>query len=89
MDLMDIGRGFKSYRDGVETIRSDTLMLSFARDTLIPPQESERLVNAMKQNHQSVSFETHSSIFGHDAFLKEFAWLNPTIAKFLDKNSYT
>jgi homoserine acetyltransferase len=35
-DLMDLGRGFDNYSDGVKRIKAKTLLVGFEKDMLIP-----------------------------------------------------
>jgi len=85
MDLMDLGRGFATYSEGVSRIKTPTLLFAFEKDMLIPVEEAAHLARLLSLQGTEVQFETHPSTFGHDAFLKEFTWLNPRIHKFLNQ----
>jgi len=84
MDLMDLGRGFPNYCEGVKRIKAKALIIAFEKDILIPIDEAESLAKLLHLYGNEVQFEHHSSLFGHDAFLKEFDWMNSKISKFLD-----
>jgi homoserine O-acetyltransferase len=82
MDLMDLGRGFSTYDEGVRRIQSKSLLLAFDKDTLIPKEELRHLANLLHAHGREVLFDSHPSLFGHDAFLKEYKWLNMKIGRF-------
>jgi len=84
MDLMDLGRGFPNFAEGVKRITAKTYLIGFEKDMLIPIQETEQLAYLMGAHGNEVLFESHPSIFGHDSFLKEYAWMSPRIRNFLE-----
>jgi len=85
MDLMDLGRGSLTYAAGVKRIKAKSYLIGFEKDMLIPIREMEHLACLLGASTTSV-LETHPSVFGHDAFLKEYDWLTPRIQKFLNPN---
>lgn len=83
MDLMDLGAGQKTYAEGVLRITARTLIIGVDRDILIPPSEQQHLAHLLESHGRRVRFEILPSIYGHDAFLKEFDWFAPRIREFL------
>jgi homoserine acetyltransferase len=45
--------------------------------------ELKLLGKLLSAHGRDVEYAEHPSLFGHDAFLKEFAWLGPKISHFL------
>ncbi len=60
-----------------------TLLLPFQEDALIPAHEMTDLAKVMRDAGHNVQCEVLSSIYGHDAFLKEPDLLNQRLAQFL------
>ena len=83
MDLMDLGAGFRNYAEGVLRIDCSALIIGVDRDLLIPPSEQQHLAHLMESHGRDVQFEILPSIFGHDAFLKEYGWFNERLRAFL------
>jgi homoserine O-acetyltransferase len=84
MDMMDLGSGFPSYYDGVSRIKAKSFLIGVDRDMLIPVTEQQHLYFLLKELGRDVRFEVVSSLFGHDAFLKEHEWFNPRLKQFLE-----
>ena len=84
MDLMDLGAGSATYADGVLRIRCPVYVIGVDNDVLIPVSEQRHLAHLLESHGRQVRFEVLSSIYGHDAFLKEYAWFSPRLAAFLD-----
>lgn len=82
MDLMDLGRGFATYDEGARRIKAKSLLLAFDKDGLIPKEELKHLATLLHAHGYDVSYDSHPSLFGHDAFLKEFKWLNLKMHRF-------
>jgi homoserine O-acetyltransferase/O-succinyltransferase len=74
MDLMDIGAGCRSLKEGLLRIKAHGMIVGVDRDALIPIDEQEAVFRTLKAAEHHVRFERLSSVFGHDAFLKEFEW---------------
>jgi homoserine O-acetyltransferase len=83
MDLMDLGAGQRSLEAGIARIRARTLVIGVDRDALIPIDEQQLVVRVLRDAGRDVRFERLSSIFGHDAFLKEIDWQTPRFREFL------
>lgn len=83
MDLMDLGAGSPTYADGVLRIKCPTYIIGVDRDVLIPPSEQLHLMHLLENHGRVVKFEMLSSIYGHDAFLKDYDWFGPRIRDFL------
>jgi homoserine O-acetyltransferase len=86
MDLMDLGASQPTYAEGVLRIQARSLILGVDRDILIPPQEQQHLAHLLESHGREVDFEILSSMYGHDAFLKEHDWFGPRIAEFLARD---
>jgi homoserine O-acetyltransferase len=83
MDLMDLGHGQKNYADGVLRIECRSYIIGVDRDLLIPVSEQQHLAHLLESHDRSVKFEVLSSMYGHDAFLKEYDWFGPRIRDYL------
>ncbi len=83
MDLMDLGAGQRTYADGVLRIQCRAYIIGVDRDILIPPSEQQHLAHLLESHGRHVKFEILPSIYGHDAFLKDFEWFNPRIRDYL------
>jgi homoserine O-acetyltransferase/O-succinyltransferase len=84
MDLMDLGRGQPSLEDGIRRIRAKGLVIGVDRDALVPIDEQRFVAQVLRDAGRDVRFEELSSVFGHDAFLKEFDWLTPRFRAFFE-----
>jgi homoserine O-acetyltransferase len=82
MDLMDLGAGQPSLEAGFGRIRAKGLIIGVDRDALTPLEEQQALTKILKEAGRDVRLEVLSSIFGHDAFLKEFEWQTPRFKSF-------
>lgn len=83
MDLMDLGAGQRTYAEGVLRIKSPLLIIGVDRDFLIPLSEQQHLAQLLENHGHDVHLEVLSSIYGHDAFLKDYDWFGPRIRDFL------
>jgi len=84
---MDVGRNFGGYYQGVKRLDGKILLIAFEKDMLIPWMETKKMAQLLIDEGKSVHFEHHPSIFGHDAFLKEYSWLSPKVKNFLHVDS--
>jgi len=84
MDLMDLGAGFRTYAEGVLRITCPFMIVGVDRDVLIPPSEQKHVAHLLESHGREVHFEILPSLFGHDAFLKEFEWFGPRLRDWLD-----
>jgi homoserine O-acetyltransferase len=82
MDLMDLGFGQASLEAGIRRIKAKGLIIGVDRDALTPVDEQETLTRVLREGGRDVRFEMLSSVFGHDAFLKEFEWQTPRFRAF-------
>jgi len=83
MDLHDISRGFESYEAALARIQARILILGISSDVLYFPDELKRLTDDLIKSGKNARYEEINSIFGHDAFLIEYAKMNPLVAAFL------
>ena len=63
--------------------RSEWLICPITEDALIPAEESDRFAAVLGSCGARVHHERISSVYGHDAFLKEGEVLNPRLRAFL------
>lgn len=75
-----------TYQSACERIaggNSEWLIFPITEDALIPAEESDRLAAVLGSCGAKVHHERISSVYGHDAFLKEGEVLNPRLHAFL------
>ncbi len=61
------------------------LLLSFSSDWIYPPEDSQALYEALRENGKDVQNHIISSSYGHDSFLLEAQSQTPFITEFLDR----
>jgi homoserine O-acetyltransferase len=83
MDLMDLGAGQNSYAEGVLRIKCPTLIAGVDHDVLIPLSEQRHLAHLLESHNVPVWYQELNSIYGHDAFLKEYDWFGPLLRDFI------
>jgi len=86
IDYFDIARGKSSFEEAFRGLKSKFLVLSFSSDWLYPPEESEKLVSALKANGVAVEYRKIETDSGHDSFLLENKEYWSTVREFLDQN---
>lgn len=84
MDLMDLGAGEPTYAEGVLRIQCPSWIVGVDHDILIPPAEQRHLAHLLESHGREVTFDVLNSIYGHDAFLKEYDWFVPRMKRFLE-----
>ncbi|MDD3119384.1 MAG: homoserine O-acetyltransferase, partial [Victivallales bacterium] len=83
IDYFDLSvRGNGNLAAAFRDVTCPFLVVSFTSDWLFPPYQSQQLVKALAENHIEVSSCVIESIYGHDAFLLEFATLGTMVADF-------
>lgn len=93
LDLMDLGRGLggsvESALSRLSAERHQLMLLPIEQDALIPADEMQQLADVLARLGlaDQTHFERLSSIYGHDAFLKEDAAINARLAAFLDPDA--
>jgi homoserine O-acetyltransferase len=85
MDLMDLGWKQPSLEAGIKRIKARGLVIGVDRDALTPIDEQQSLATLLREAGRDVRFEKLSSVFGHDAFLKEFEWQTPKFRAFFEE----
>lgn len=83
MDLHDVGRGRGGIEAALARVRCPSLVVSIDSDLLYTPSEQVALRDALVAGDVDVTFETLSSIHGHDGFLIEFPSLGAILDRFL------
>ena len=80
-DLSEAGEG--DLTRALASVNSAFLVISFSSDWLFPPQASQEIVKALRNNNVEVSYCNIDSEYGHDAFLLESGTLGELISGFL------
>lgn len=75
-----------TYTDALSRIRAKSLLIGMAYDALIPPAELETVARVLQSQRKDCKYLLSDSIFGHDAFLKEFDWLTTRIRDHLESD---
>ncbi|MDX1629440.1 MAG: homoserine O-acetyltransferase, partial [Fulvivirga sp.] len=81
MDSHNIGRGRKSVRHALRSIKSRVLCIGIKTDLLFPYAEQKFISKNIQNSH----FELIESLYGHDGFLIETNAIGKLITKFLEK----
>ncbi|MDO4629105.1 MAG: homoserine O-acetyltransferase [Planctomycetia bacterium] len=68
-DFMDFGDNVPEIAENLEPAECKWLILSFSTDWLLPPYQSEQIVDALISKKKAVSYYNIPSDAGHDAFL--------------------
>lgn len=83
MDSHNVGRSRTSIGDALAGIKAKTLVIAIENDLLFPIDEQRFLA----ANIPGATFETMTSLYGHDGFLIEFEQLKKIVSHFLQKHS--
>jgi homoserine O-acetyltransferase len=83
MDLFDLRGEGGSLRKGLSALRAPSLVVGVDSDLLMPLEEQKEVAEALAGNHPGNRFVPLSSVYGHDAFLKETALFTPLLEEFL------
>lgn len=79
MDSHHVGRGRTSAEAALKKIKAKTLVIGIDSDLLFPVREQEYLATYIP----GATWDTLSSLHGHDGFLVEFDQFKSTVRKFL------
>lgn len=79
MDSHNVGRGRTSQEAALRKVKAKTLVIGIDSDLLFPTPEQEFLAKHIP----NATFETLSSLHGHDGFLVEFDQFKRSVRKFL------
>ena len=82
MDLFSLGWGFSSYHQGVERIKSRSLVIGVTSDILFPLDEQESLYRILASAGVDARLEVLDSSAGHDAFLVDVTFFHEKVKKF-------
>ncbi len=80
LDTHNVGRGRESIPTALKQIESNTIIIGFNSDLLIPPVEQKYLA----EHIPSATYVEIKTIFGHDAFLIESEHIKTSIQQNLD-----
>ena len=83
MDLYDVAAGYGSEEAALARVRARVLALGIRTDWLFPPCEVQALAGALAAAGVQATYRELDSPHGHDAFLKEWALLDPLLRDFL------
>ncbi len=84
MDYFDLSEsGDGDLTKALAKVKAAFLVISFSSDWLFPPQASQEIVKALRNNNVEVSYCNIDSEYGHDAFLLEARTLGELISGFL------
>ncbi len=84
MDYFDLSERFGGNLEvALSQVKSSFLVISFSSDWLFTPEESLKIVEALRVNSIDVTYCDIKSIYGHDAFLLEVDVLGRLISDFL------
>jgi homoserine O-acetyltransferase len=74
INIFDLSNGFSSLDHALQNFEAKMVLISFSGDLLFLPEESETIVNSMKNINREnlVKYFEIESDYGHDAFLIEF-----------------
>ena len=88
INIFDLSNGFDSLEDALKNFRAKLILISFSGDLLFLPEESEEVVQAMKNigKEKLVKHFKIESDYGHDAFLIEFDKFQHIIEDELNRN---
>lgn len=84
MDRFNIARGYTDPVEPLRRIRAKTLVISVTSDVLFLPEQQAELYALLQQANVPSQFITHSSDYGHDAFLVETAAFGQYIQHFIE-----
>lgn len=83
MDLMDLGRGRRSYQEAHGLITAKLLSIGIRSDLLFPPYLQQETVELVRSAGGQAEYFEMDSPWGHDAFLVDFHLIADPIRKFL------
>ena len=87
LSYFDLARQHGNERlvDAVRSVMAKTLLIAFSSDWLYPPEDSEKLAEALSEAEKNVELHVIDAPYGHDCFLLEEARQSPIIRRFLMK----
>ena len=85
MDYFDLAAAFGTLADAFKRTAARFLITSYTSDWLFTTAQSRKLVSALLQAKQHVTFVELESSYGHDAFLLEVDHLESMIRPFLEQ----
>lgn len=83
LDLYDVSRETGSLEDGLETLICPSLWFAFTSDWLYRPEQTEEVVEVLRQQGKPVEYHLIESDYGHDSFLVEPEKFTPYVVEFL------
>lgn len=84
IDYFDIAESYSgNLTKALSNVKSQFLVISFSSDWLFTPDDSKKIVRALRANSINTSYCNIKSIYGHDAFLLETEVLGSLISDYL------
>ena len=87
MDTQDIGRGRGSLENAAARVSARTTVIGVSSDLLFPPAYVRQTADVIARCGGDARYVELDSPEGHDAFLKEFARLDPVIRSAVDSGA--
>lgn len=87
LDLFDLGRGCRSYEEGVAQIRVPTLVIGISSDILYPPYQQQEIVEHLQAAGVDAQYKEIDCPFGHDGFLIETGQMTQVLGEFFERLS--
>jgi len=85
MDFFDLSNKTNGdLASALSSSESKFLLISFTSDWLFSPEESKKIVHALRRNNTDVVYCNIESNCGHDAFLIESETISPLISDFIN-----
>lgn len=84
MDLHNVTRRFSSLDEALAPCDASFLVAGAVDDHLIPIEEQRGIHESLTRLGKPSRWAEITSLYGHDAFLKEFDWMTPILKSFLE-----
>lgn len=84
LDLYDVAWNFDSISDALDRLNCPSLWFAFSSDWLYTPQQTEEVVEVLRQLGKPVDYRLIQSDYGHDSFLVEPEKFIPILRDFIE-----
>ena len=85
LDLFDLGRGARSYREGVASISTFTFVVGINSDILYPTYQQREIVEILQEAGVDAHYREIDCPFGHDGFLIETTQMTNVLVEFFER----